>query len=181
MRSAEMGRSTTAVALTRKPFPQRMETLESGLRGHVWPMIAVIAAGFIAANGGRVGSTQRMDAHFDPRRFPVHAVNFLERNDVREPVLTPDFWGGYLIYRLYPKTLGVIDDRHDLYGEELLKSYLRMVHVEPGWDAFLREHDVRYILLPSGSALANILMLTTHWKTKDSDQATVLFERTEGR
>jgi len=84
-----------------------------------------------------------------------------------------------LIYRLYPRTLVVIDDRHDLYGEELLKSYLRMVHVEPGWDGFLREHDVRYVLLPSGSALANILMLTPQWRAKDLDSETVLFERTE--
>ena len=179
MRSAEMGRSTTAVALARKSFPQRMETLESGLRGHVWPMIAVIVTGFIAANGGRVGSRQVMDAHFDPHRFPVHAVDFLERNHVPEPVLTPDYWGGYLIYRLYPKTPVVIDDRHDLYGEELLKSYLRMVHVEPGWDGFFREDDVHYVLVPSGSALANMLMLTPQWRTKDLDSATVLFERTE--
>jgi len=156
-----------------------MEAIESRLSGHVWPIVAVIATACIAANGGRVGSTQVMNAHFDGKRFPARAVDFLERSDILDPVLAPDYWGGYLIYRLYPKTLVVVDDRHDLYGEEFLKSYVRMVHVEPGWESFLREHDVHYVLMPRESSLANILMLTTHWKTKDSDQATVLFERTE--
>jgi hypothetical protein len=46
-------------------------------------------------------------------------------------------------------------------------------------DNFLREHDVHYVLMPRESALANMLMLTPQWKTKDADRATVLFERTE--
>jgi hypothetical protein len=54
-----------------------------------------------------------------------------------------------------------------------------MVHVEPGWDGFLKEHDVHYVLVPSGSALANMLAETTQWKTREADRATVLFERTE--
>ena len=55
------------------------------------------------------------------------------------PILSPDYWGGYLIYRLYPAVRVVVDDRHDLYGAEFLKSYLRMVHVEQGWEEFLRQ------------------------------------------
>jgi hypothetical protein len=178
-RTAELRSTRQLGAVVRKPFLQRMEAIESRLSGHVWPIAAVIAAGCIAANGGRLGTRQLMNAHFDGNRFPVRAVDFIERSDIREPVLAPDYWDGYLIYRLYPKTLVVVDDRHDLYGEEFLKSYVRMVHVEPGWEKFLREHDVHYVLMPRESPLANILMLTTHWKTKDSDPATVLFERTE--
>lgn len=166
-------------AVVTRPFLQRMEAVESKLGGRLWPIAALIATACIAANGGRLGTRRLMNAHFDDNRYPVRAVDFLKRSDVREPVLAPDYWGGYLIYRLYPKILVVVDDRHDLYGEEFLRSYLRMVHVEPGWEGFLREHEVYYVLMPRESPLANILMQATHWKTKDSDQATVLFERTE--
>lgn len=179
-RTAELLPTGQQGTVVRRPFLQRMEAIESRLSGHVWPIVAVVATACIAANGGRVGSTQVMSVHFDEHRFPVRAVDFLERSDIREPVLTPDYWGGYLIYRLYPKTLPIVDDRHDLYGEEFLKSYLKMVHVEPGWENFLREHDVHYVLMPRESPLANMLMLTTHWKTRDSNPETVLFERMEG-
>jgi hypothetical protein len=179
MRTAELHSTRQAGSVVRIPFLQRMEVVESRLRGHLWPIVAMVATACIAANGGRMGSTQVMNAHFDASRFPARAVDFLERSDIRKPVLTPDYWGGYLIYRLHPKALVVVDDRHDLYGEVFLKSYLKMVHVEPGWDGFLREHDVHYVLMPRESALANMLMLTPQWTTKDADHATVLFERTE--
>jgi hypothetical protein len=163
----------------RIPFLRRMQAIDAGLRGHLWPIVAVVVTACIAANGGRIGSTQLMNAQFDVNRFPASAVDFLEQSDIREPVLTPDYWGGYLIYRLYPNTPVVVDDRHDLYGEEFLKSYLGMVHVEPGWDSFLHDHNVHYVLTPKKSPLANMLMLTVHWKAKHSDPATILFERIE--
>ena len=72
------------------------------------------------------------------KRFPVAAVDYLEKHDVQGPLVSPDYWGGYLIYRLYPRVRMVVDDRHDFYGETFLKSYLKMVHVEPGWQDFLR-------------------------------------------
>jgi hypothetical protein len=180
-RTAQLRAPRQSGALVCKPFLHRMEAIESTLQGHLWPIVAVVVTAYIAANGGRLGSRQVMNAHFDENRFPVRVVDFIESRDMREPVLAPDSWGGYLIYRLYPKTLVVVDDRHDLYGEEFLKSYLRMVHVEPGWESFLLDHNARYVLMPRESPLANMLMLRAHWKTKDSDSATVLFERTESR
>ena len=122
-------------------FSRRMAAVEARLRGHVWPMIAMVAALAIAANGGRVGSALWMDARFDPKRMPVEAVHFLEQQRLDGPVLSTDSWGGYLIYRLYPRTQVVVDDRHDLYGEEFFKSYLKMVRVEDGWEEFLLEHE----------------------------------------
>ncbi len=87
---------------------------------------------------GALGSSQWMHAHFDPKRMPVEAVNYLQLHRVNAPILSPDYWGGYLIYRLYSSYEVVIDDRHDFYGEQFLKSYLKMVHVEPGWNDFLK-------------------------------------------
>jgi hypothetical protein len=92
------------------------------------------------------------------------------------PIVSPDSWGGYLIYRLYPRVRMVVDDRHDFYGEEFLKSYLRMVHVEPGWQDFLQQHDVGCIVLPKDSALANILLETPEWQPVYSDAVAVVFK-----
>ncbi|PYX50519.1 MAG: hypothetical protein DMG79_05660, partial [Acidobacteria bacterium] len=59
-------------------FSQRMTAIEVGLRGHVWPSLVIVATLAIAANCARVGSTRLMDAHFDPTRMPVDAVNYLQ-------------------------------------------------------------------------------------------------------
>ena len=154
-------------------FFQRMSVVGSGLRGHVWPVLAVVATFLIAANGGRIGSSVLMDAHFGPRRMPVDAVNYLEEHRVTGPILSPDFWGGYLIYRSL--TPVVIDDRHDLYGEQLLKSYLKMVHVEPGWDEFLRQQRPCCLLLPKDAALTSILKETTDCKAVYADDIAIVF------
>jgi len=158
-----------------REFFQRMAAVESKLHGHVWPIAGMIVTLAIAANGGRIGSSLLMDAHFDSRRMPAEAVNYLEKNDVKGPVLSPDYWGGYLIYRLYPKTRVVVDDRHDLYGAGFFWSYLRMMRVELGWEGFLKTHEAACVLLPRDSALANILGRTPGWRTIYADDVAIAF------
>jgi hypothetical protein len=160
-------------------FTERMVALESSLRGHLWAIAAVAFSCWIAAHGGRLGPTRLMDAHFDGKRFPISAVDFLGRRAAEErvPVTVPDYWGGYLIYRLYPETLVAVDDRHDLYGEEFFKSYLKMVHVEPGWEGLLEQYQARCVLVPKASPLANILEQSPPWKSVYADDVAVLFER----
>ena len=158
-------------------FLSKMKTIELSLRGHAWPVAAMVLTWLIAANGGGLGGTQLMEANFDSKRFPVEAVNYVEKQAVEGPVLSPDNWGGYLIYRLYPRIKTVVDDRHDFYGEEFLKSYLTMIHVEPGWQDFLREHPSQWIVMPKNSALASILGVSAGWRTVYSDEVAVVFER----
>ena len=136
---------------------QRLGEIESRLRVHLWPAAAILLTLVVAANGGSIGSVHVMDAHFDPKRMPVAAVDYLEKHALNGPVLTPDYWGGYVIYRLYPKNLVVVDDRHDLYGEEFFKSYLKFDYAQPGWDDFLRQHEAGCVLLPKDSPLNSVL------------------------
>ncbi|HXY77894.1 MAG TPA: hypothetical protein VEH47_03725 [Candidatus Acidoferrales bacterium] len=178
-----------------KKFFQRMAAVESGLRGHLWPIAATVATLMIAIHGGRAGSALLMNAHFDPQRMPVAAVDFLRdqeapalaAGDVRaarlpqcrphSAVLSPDYWGGYLIYRLYPDNKVVIDDRHDFYDEWFLTDYLTMVHVEPGWGEFLRWRGA-CLVLPRKAALTQILTETPAWEPVYKDDVAVVFVRT---
>jgi hypothetical protein len=158
-------------------FVRRMMAVEAQQRGHFWPIAAAVLTFLPALTGGRIGSRQWMDAHFDPKRMPVAAVNALEQQEIKAPILAPDYWGGYLIYRLYPQNRVVIDDRHDFYGEQFLRSYLTMIHVEPGWDEFLKSQDVACVLLPKKSALAVVLSETPGWRLLYADEVAVAFVR----
>ena len=190
---AESQRTSKQTSLASTGFLSRMDGIELSLRGHVWPIVAIALTCWIVIHGGNFGATQLIDAHFDSKRFPVAAVSYLEKQDVQGPVLSPDSWGGYLIYRLnlYPNHPNpiephhsesrmkiVVDDRHDLYGEEFLKSYLKMIHVQPGWDQFLEQHQTQCVLVPKDSALASILLETSDWKAIYGDDVAVAFIRT---
>jgi hypothetical protein len=71
----------------------------------------------------------------------------------------------------------IIDDRHDFYGEQYLKSYLKMIHLEPGWSDFLTQQDVRCVIVPKDAALANILLETPAWQPIYRDEVAITFVR----
>ena len=168
----------TALDSTSPPFFQRMQNIEGVLHGHFWPIAALALTCWIIFHGGALGTKQLVNAHFDANRFPSHAVDYFKSQNLPGPILAPDSWGGYLIYRLYPRVKVAVDDRHDFYGEQFLKSYLKMMHVEPGWENFLEQYPVRYILISKGSALANILAETPHWQPVYSDDVAIAFAST---
>jgi hypothetical protein len=169
--------SSRASRASTQGFFHRMRNMELKMRGHAWPVLAVLFTLYIAANGGRLDSTLLMNAHFDPNRMPADAANYLVGHDVKGPVLAPDYWGGYLIYRLHPKAQVVLDDRHDLYGEDFFKSYLKLIHVEPGWKDFLRGHASSCVVVPKQSALASVLAESAEWKAIYSDNVAIIFIR----
>ncbi len=156
-------------------FVRRMQAIELSLGTRLWSFAAIAVIGWIVFHGGNLGAKPLMRAHFGAKRFPVAAVDYLDSHHVSGPVFGPDYWGGYFIYRLYPQVNVAMDDRHDFYGEEFVKSYLKTVHVEPGWNDFLNQHDVRAIVVPKDSALANILLETPRWQPIYSDDVAVVF------
>ena len=164
-------------------FCDRMGAEDTQLRGHLWPVVSVAFAFAICLQGGWLGSRQLVDAQFDPRKMPVAAVNFLQKEfqrkqSVTEPVFSTDAWGGYLIYRMYPERKVVVDDRHDLYGSGRIRQYLILTHAEPGWQSVLEEWQIRTALLPIDSTLANLLReLPRDWRVVYKDKVAVVFER----
>ncbi len=158
-------------------FFQRMKNVQSELRGHIWPIACAVATLAIVAHGGRLGSDHLIDAHFDANRMPVAATSFLREEKIKGPILSPDYWGGYLIYTLNPETKVVLDDRHDFYGSEFLKSYLKLIHVEDGWESFLQQTNPGCLLLPRSSALANMMGKTVGWRSIYADKVSIVFVR----
>lgn len=153
----------------------RVGLLQSSLRGHGWPVIATVLTLAVAAGGGRVGAARLIDAHFDPQRMPVGAVDYLAQHDPGGTVLSPDFWGGYLVYRLYPREQVVVDDRHDLYGEAFFKSYLKMYRGEAGWQEFLQKHRSGCLIFPPAAAITSLLRESPGWKPVYEDDVAIIF------
>jgi hypothetical protein len=158
-------------------FASRMTDMELRFRGHFWPAMAVLLGLLVCIQYGRLGTQQVMDAQFDAKRFPVQAVEVIAQRGINDPIFAPDYWGGYLIYRFFPEARVFVDDRHDLYGDDFLKDYLKVMHVQPDWEKFLNERRVHLVLAPAGGSLANILKETPVWKVTYEDSTAVLFQR----
>jgi hypothetical protein len=174
-------------------FSERMGAREMQLRGHLWPVVSAAFAFVICLQGGWVSSRQLIQAEFDPKKMPVAAVTFLQREfqgkqPSTEPVFSTDAWGGYLIYRMnpgrmnpeqtYPERKVVVDDRHDLYGSGRIRQYLILTQAEPGWQRVLEEWQIRTAVLPADSTLANLLReLPRDWRVAYEDKVAAVFER----
>src|SRR6266404_4081412 len=163
-------------------FSDRMGAQEMQLRGHLWPVVSLTFAFAICLQGGWVGSRQLIQAEFDPKKMPVAAVSFLQKESQgklsTEPVFSTDAWGGYLIYSMYPERKVVVDDRHDLYGSGRIRQYLILTQGEPGWEGVLKEWQIRTAVLPTDSTIANLLReLPREWRVVYEDKVAVVFER----
>ena len=158
-------------------FTWRVGRVELGFRGHLWPIAAVVLGLLLCSQAGKRTSRGWMDAHFDAGHFPVQASDVIAQRSIHEPIFAPDSWGGYLIYRFYPQNRVFVDDRHDLYGEDFLRDYLKAIRLTPDWEVFLKEKKVNWALLPAESSLANMLEETGQWNLVYRDGTSVLLAR----
>ena len=150
--------------------------MESQLAGHLWPAVVVLAGLVICFQQGKWFQRPVINAHFDEQRFPVRATDFLQQSGSHDPVFSLDSWGGYLIFRLYPETKVFIDDRHDFYGDAMLREYLKVLHLESGWQEVLNQWHVNSVLLPGKSKISTALK-DMGWRVTYEDSVAVVLVR----
>ena len=175
--TAQTGSPLRAFTSRLDAFSQKTIRTQCQLKGHVWAALALIVLGWACLHNGSIGASHLLNAHFDPQHFPVKAVDRLADEKIAEPVFTQDSWGGYLIYRLFPQTKVVVDDRHDFYGEYFVREYLKVLHVEPGWHSVLDNWKVNLVLMPRNSSLAAALSNDPQWRAIESDDVATTFQR----
>lgn len=175
--NAEISAWLRALFSRLRGFGMRMEKLELHLQGHVWMLVVFVLGLWACMQGGRVGSAQLIHAYFDDKHFPVEAASVIAQREFPEPIFCPDKWGGYLIYRLYPQTKVLVDDRHDLYGDQFFKDYLKVVFVQQGWEKILKEEHANWVVVDKDSSLGTMLGQTAGWKLIHADGTAVLFQR----
>jgi hypothetical protein len=110
----------------------------------------------------------------DPKMFPVAAANKLLR-DGDDHIFSSDIWGGYLIYRMYPKAKVFIDGRSDFYGPAFGLKYLDVIGVKYDWDRTLERYGAKTVVLPADYALASALKENPRWRVVYDDKTAIVF------
>ena len=136
--------------------------------------VLILMAVFAAA---RWQSLVRRQAATEAELFPQQAVEFLRSEGSSLRLLAYYDWGGYVIWKLYPRERVFVDGRADLYGDDLIDQFKTAVELRRGWQGVLDEWGVEAVLIPTSSPLAQALALQPHWVVRYRDPKATVFLR----
>jgi hypothetical protein len=155
----------------------RLLETEKTLRGLLWPILVVVIIGLLLYF--RQANTPGQSVNrFDAAVFPVEAVDWLESNPVEGNMFNYFPWGGYLLYREWPGMRVFIDGQTDFYGEALTREYEKVITLAQEWQAVLAKYDVRWVIMPNESLLADRLeQMTDEWQLAYDDPTAVIYFR----
>jgi len=142
---------------------------------HMIPLVAIIVAGACFANHqSRMG---RSIYQFDPRVFPVDAVNWLASNPQQGAMFNEFNWGGYLLFRLWPQHRVFLDSQSDFYGEPLMRDYEALMTASAHWGELLDHYQIRWAVIPADAPLSRALRLDPGWSAAYEDQVAIILIR----
>ena len=153
-------------------FTREWNSLDGGPRWYAASVAAMLA---LAALVYAPQPPPAWRAAYDPKTFPVAAAGELEKAGLYGGVFTEDLWGGYLIYREYPRGRVFIDGRSDFYGAEFAGRYIKAMGAQAGWERYLRRYGVETVLLPPDAPLAGALRQSSAWHLVYDDGVALIF------
>jgi hypothetical protein len=154
----------------------RIQDIDSQLKGFVWPAICLL----IAITGLGLGlrfDPQGLGYDFDPQVFPVAAVDWLEENPQEGEMFNHFIWGGYLLYRQWPERRVFIDGQTDFYGEALTRQYAQVIGVQEGWEDVLDQYTVDWAIITADSLAAREIQQELGWQLIYEDETAVILRR----
>ena len=166
---------TLRIGRTFFEFDRRIAAIEASLRGYVWPINILIAIA-MAYGAGIDLDFNRQGNRFDGGTFPVEAVDWMQKQPQKGSVFNYFPWGGYLLYRDWPRTRVFIDGQTDFYGEQLTRLYEQVLTLEPGWQEVFRDYQVDWVLMPTDSALVRTLGQDPSWLLVYQDPTATIFD-----
>lgn len=157
-------------------FSERVRKTSESVKGHAIPIIAVILLTVVTVNSGRIFGMPLLDYRFDKKKLPVDAVEFAEKNGIKGRIFNIYHFGGYLIYKGFPKDGVFVDGRADMYNE-FLKNYFDVVDLKPGWKDVLDKFKIDWMLITANSPLSVLLLETDEWRLIYADKVANIFVR----
>ena len=146
--------------------------------GRTVPYVAVLVLGFGAltlSHGQALGRVLVPNA-VSAETFPVAVVRRARAEHVEGRIFHSFIWGGYLIYA-WPEQKVFIDGGTDFYGPALLRSWMEISGLAPGWRTSLDTFGISLALVPPNSSLAHELLREPGWQLRDCDATAVLLQK----
>jgi hypothetical protein len=181
---AALGRSVVAAALGRaRERSLAVEAGTRGLRSHLLLPAAVLGALAVAATLPRssplalanaAGATELVGPS---RSYPRELIGALRATRQGLRVFNHLDWGGAIVWSAGPRHRVFIDQRNDCYPPDVLRDYLAVHRLEPGWREVLDRRRVDAVAYPAASRLAAALRREPAWRLVHEDAQAALFVR----
>jgi hypothetical protein len=156
---------------------RNFDAMERRCTLHLFPIGVTAALVISCIAAGKITSIHSLvSSQFDPRTKPTATLTYIDHNHLRwDRGFNLDNWGGYIRYTTGHPVF--IDDRLDFYGPEFYRRYEQAIAIQPGWEKFLDDYNVEWVLFPKNTPLTTMLQHTPTWQLKTEDQAADLFVR----
>jgi hypothetical protein len=128
-------------------LPQRLSvpgraTAINGLLLGTLLLLSILTTPYVRLAAG-ASPTSLIDTY-----FPVVACEILEKHaPAGSGVFTMPEWGGYVSWRLAPRTRSFVDGRIELPPASLWDEYVAIASGQPGWETLLQQWELDYLLL----------------------------------
>jgi len=149
--------------------------------GRTTPYVLAMVAlfGFLAVGSGQIAGKQVIPNAVSAEVFPVAVVRQARAEQLQGRIYHSFIWGGYLIYA-WPEQKVFIDGGTDFYGTDLLKNYMAIGGLAPGWRDSLTQWNISLALVQPGSSLAHELLREPGWRLHDCDATAALLQKAGG-
>ena len=148
------------------------------LRFRLQKLVQAAALLLAAVGCGKIVSSRiARELDWEQSRFPARAASFLDAQKLPARLFNSYDFGGYLIWRLYPRYQVYIDGRTDLYGHAFFENFLQVYQVSIDPRSTLDGHGIRTVLVEPSSRLAGFLRTQNDWRLVYQDPVAVIFSR----
>lgn len=110
--------------------------------------------------------------------YPVLACNFIRQNRLPQPIFNNYQWGGFLTWYL-PQYPVAVDSRNDLYGDEVIIQYFRVMNADEPYIAFPEMAQAKTLLLQKKSIMADAMSTVPSYRIAYSDDVSMVLSKRE--
>lgn len=145
------------------------------LTGGLWTVVFVVGSAlFLAFRSEAHGNASNQ---FNPDVFPTYATDWLVEHPQTGNVFNEFNWGGYLLFRLWPRQTVFIDSQTDFYGEALTRDYEAALNKVDGWQPVFKMYKIEWTIIQPDSQLARSLQVNKDWELIYKDSTAVMFRQ----
>lgn len=148
-----------------------LSSAESRIRGGIFPLISLTLLGICSLFSPRASDLYK----FDPAKFPIQAVEWLEAHPQNDAMFNDLNWGGYLELYLWPRQKAFVDSVADVTGE-ITREYESVITLADGWEAIFEKYEITLAIIPSGSPLAERLIHAKNWEVLYKDETAIILK-----
>lgn len=111
--------------------------------------------------------------------LPVKAVDFLIEHHIEGRMFNTYHYGGYLIYRLYPRQRVFVYGRTDIYKKGFVMEHLNIYKGGPNWRSDFEKYHVDYVLCESVAPIRQLLAVGNDFRLAYDDGVHSIMLRNE--